>query len=92
MAVDELSEEEHARLTDNADRITLIATEVGQSALLSVVQGRLLVEELENAYARSLWIFLNEPDSFWSLVRKHGPSPPTKTCSPCAGRRCASRA
>lgn len=63
-AVDELSDEEHARLTDNADRVTQMATEVGQSALLSVVQDRLLVEELENVYARSLWVFLNEHDSF----------------------------
>jgi hypothetical protein len=63
-AVDELSDEEHARLTDNADRVAQMATDVGQSALLSVVEERLLVEELENAYARSLWVFLNEPDSF----------------------------
>src|SRR5262245_57363188 len=63
-AVDELDDLEHARLTDNADRVTQMAAEVGQSALLGVVQDRLLVEELENAYARSLWVFLNEPDSF----------------------------
>jgi len=63
-AVDELSDEEHARFTDNADRVIQMATEVGQGALLSVVQDRLLVEELENAYARSLWVFLNEHDSF----------------------------
>jgi hypothetical protein len=63
-AVDQLSDEEHARLTDNADRVGQMATEVGQSALLSVVEDRLLVEELENAYARSLWVFLNEHDSF----------------------------
>ena len=63
-AVDELSDEEHARLTDNADRVNQMATEAGQSALLSVVQDRLLVEELENAEARSLWVFLNEPNSF----------------------------
>ena len=63
-SVDQLSDEEHVRLTDNADRVTQMATEVGQSALLSVVQDRLFVEELENAYARSLWVFLNEPESF----------------------------
>jgi hypothetical protein len=63
-AVDQLSDEEHTRLTDNADRVSQMATEVGQGALLSVVEDRLLVEELENAYARSLWVFLNEHDSF----------------------------
>jgi hypothetical protein len=63
-AVDELSDEEHARLTDNVDRVIQMVTEVGQSALLSVVQDRLLAEELENAYARSLWVFLNEHNSF----------------------------
>jgi hypothetical protein len=63
-SVDQLSDEEHVRLTDNADRVTQMATEASQSALLGVVQDRLLVEELENAYARSLWVFLNEHDSF----------------------------
>ena len=60
--VDELSDEEHARLTDDADRVTRMATEAGQGALLSVVQDRLLVEELENTEARALWTFLNEPE------------------------------
>ena len=63
-AVEELSDEDHARLTDNADRVTRMATEAGQTALLSVVQDRLLIEELESAEARSLWTFLNEPASF----------------------------
>jgi hypothetical protein len=63
-AVDELSDEEHARLTVTAERIAEMATEFGQAALLAVVEDRLLVEELENAYDRSLWVFLNEPTSF----------------------------
>jgi len=63
-AVDELSDEDHARLTVDADRVNQMVAEFGQTALLSVVENRLLVQELENAYARSLWVFLNEPDSF----------------------------
>lgn len=63
-AVDELSDEDHARLTDNADRVSQMASEVGQTALLSIAQDRLWIEELENAYARSLWVFLNESTSF----------------------------
>jgi hypothetical protein len=63
-AVDELSDEEHARLTANADRVVGMTDEFGQTALLSVAEDRLLVEELENAHDRSLWVFLNEPDSF----------------------------
>ena len=63
-ALDQLGDEDHARLTDDADRITRMATEAGQCALLSVVQDRLLVEELENADSRSVWVFLYESDSF----------------------------
>ena len=40
-AVDELSDEEHAQLTVNAQRVTEMADEVGQTALLAVVQKRL---------------------------------------------------
>jgi hypothetical protein len=63
-AVDELSDEEHARITVTAERIGEMATEFGQAALLAAVEDPLLVEELENAYDRSLWVFLNEPTSF----------------------------
>src|SRR5690606_38514447 len=63
-AVDELSDEEHARLTVNAERIDQMATEAGRTALLSVVDEQLLVMELENDCDRSLWVFLNEPQSF----------------------------
>jgi hypothetical protein len=63
-AVDELSDEEHARLTVNAERVTGLADEAGQTALLAVVRDRQLVEGLEGACARSLWAFLNEPASF----------------------------
>ena len=52
-AVDELSDEEHARLTANADRVVGMTDEFGQTALLSVAEDRLLVEELQNAHDRS---------------------------------------
>jgi hypothetical protein len=50
-AVDELSDEEHARLTANADRVVGMTDEFGQTALLSVAEDRLLVEELESTTA-----------------------------------------
>jgi hypothetical protein len=78
-AVDELSDEEHARLTVNAERIDQMATEAGRTALLSVVDEQLLVMELENDHDRSLWVFLNEPQSFrraeetrYTDERRHG--------------------
>lgn len=63
-AVDELTQEDHARLTVNADRVDHMASEIGRTALLSVARDRLLVQELDNDHERSLWVFLNEPDSF----------------------------
>jgi hypothetical protein len=78
-SVDQLSDEEHARLTVNAERIDQLATEAGRAALLSVVDDRLLVMELENDYDRSLWVFLNESHSFrraeearYTDERRHG--------------------
>jgi hypothetical protein len=78
-SVDQLSDEEHARLTVNAERVDQLATEAGRTALLSVVDDQLLVMELENDYDRSLWVFLNEPHSFrraeearYTDERRHG--------------------
>ena len=78
-AVDELSDEDHAQLTVNAERVDQMATEAGRTALLSVVEDRLLVMELENDYDRSLWVFLNETHSFrraeearYTDERRHG--------------------
>jgi hypothetical protein len=78
-AVEELSDEDHARLTVNAERVDQMATDAGQTALLSVVEDRLLVVELENDYDRSLWAFLNETHSFrraeeirYTDERRHG--------------------
>jgi hypothetical protein len=78
-SVDELSDEDHARLTVNAERIGQMATDAGRTALLSVVEDRPLVVELENDYDRSLWVFLNETHSFrraeeirYTDERRHG--------------------
>ena len=78
-SVDKLSDEEHTRLTINAERVDQLATEAGRTALLSVVDDQLLVMELENDYDRSLWVFLNEPHSFrraeearYTDERRHG--------------------
>jgi hypothetical protein len=78
-SVDQLSDEEHARLTINAERVDQLATEAGRTALLSVVDDQMLAMELENDYDRSLWVFLNEPHSFrraeearYTDERRHG--------------------
>jgi hypothetical protein len=78
-SVDQLSDEEHARLTINAERVDQLATEAGRTALLSVVDDQMLAMELENDDDRSLWVFLNEPHSFrraeearYTDERRHG--------------------
>lgn len=47
----------------NAERVTEMADEAGQTALLAVVRDRPMVEGLESACARGLWAFLSVPAS-----------------------------
>ena len=64
VAVDDLTDEQRAKIAVDSERITEMTDEVGQTALLSVVSERDHLESLENAYDRSLWVFLNEPAAF----------------------------
>jgi hypothetical protein len=63
-AVDALSEVERARLLLDADRISTMADEVGQTAILGVVSGRAIIEALRNGHERALWLFLNDRIAF----------------------------
>jgi len=63
-AVDALSDLERARLLLDADRITTMADEVGQTAILGVVSDRAKIEALCNGHERALWLFLNDPAGF----------------------------
>jgi hypothetical protein len=63
-AVDALSDLERARLLLDADRITTMADEVGQTAILGVVSDRAKIEALRNGHERALWLFLNDPAGF----------------------------
>jgi hypothetical protein len=62
--VDHLSDSDRARLRIDAERICQMADEVGQAALLSVVENRATFDGLQNGIERSHWVYVNEPESF----------------------------
>lgn len=65
-AVDDLSEEDLALLNINAERINEMTDEVGQTALLSVIEDKDFDEyqNLQNAHDRALYVFLRDQDAF----------------------------
>ena len=63
-AVDEMNETQLARMMNDAERVTNMADEAGQTALYSVVEDRTRLDALGNAHDRALWMFLNDPDGF----------------------------
>ena len=63
-AVDAMSEVDRARVLLDADRITAMADEVGQTAILGVVSDRAIIEALRNGHERALWLFLNDRIAF----------------------------
>jgi hypothetical protein len=63
-AVDALSEVDRARVLLDADRISTMADEVGQTAILGVVSDRAIIEALRNGHERALWLFLNDATGF----------------------------
>lgn len=63
-AVDEMDEVSRARVLNDAERVSAMADEAGQTALFGVAQDRDALDTLENRYARALWMFLNDPDAF----------------------------
>lgn len=63
-AVDEMDDEAKARVLNDAERVSGLADDAGQTALYSVVDDRALLDVLANGHARSLWMFLNRPILF----------------------------
>ena len=62
--VDHLSDSERARLRIDAERVCHMADEIGQAALLSVVENRATFDSLQNGIERSHWVYVNEAESF----------------------------
>ncbi len=63
-AVDEMDDEAKARVLNDAERVSGLADDAGQTALYSVVDDRARLDILANGHARSLWMFLNAPILF----------------------------
>lgn len=63
-AVDAMSDVDRARVLLDADRITAMADEVGQTAILGVVSDRAIIEARRNGHERALWLFLNDRIAF----------------------------
>ena len=63
-AVDQMDDEARARIVNDAERVSALADDAGQTALYSVIDDRTVLDDLANGYARALWIFLNEPVRF----------------------------
>jgi hypothetical protein len=63
-AVDEMDEAAQARVRNDAERVSEMADEAGQTALFGVARDRDALETLENRFARALWMFLNDPTAF----------------------------
>jgi hypothetical protein len=78
-AVNEMAETEKSKFLLEAERVCNLADEAGNIALLSVVRDRETFDTLEVGYACSLWVFLNERESFrkaeevrYTDHRRHG--------------------
>lgn len=63
-AVDEIDDEARARVVNDAERVSALADDAGQTALYSVVDDRAILDALANGHDRALWMFLNEPIRF----------------------------
>jgi hypothetical protein len=63
-AVDEIDDEARVRVVNDAERVSGLADDAGQTALYSVVDNRETLDALANGHARALWMFLNEPVLF----------------------------
>jgi hypothetical protein len=62
--VDEMNDEDRARVVNDGERVSALADDAGQTALYSVIDDRTVLDDLANGHARSLWMFLNEPVRF----------------------------
>ena len=58
-----MDEAARAQVVSDAERITALVDEAGQTALYSVAQDRDGLDDLRlNAYDRALWMFLKDPN------------------------------
>ena len=62
--VDEMDDMTLARVVNDAERVTNMADEAGQTALYSVIEDRTQLDNLGNAHERVLWMFRNDPIGF----------------------------
>jgi hypothetical protein len=62
--VESEDEQTRTRFLSDAERISAMADEAGQSALMSVTMQRDILEGLESGHARAFWMFMYEPASF----------------------------
>ena len=63
-AVDAMDDLSRMRVMNDADRVGAMADEAGEAALYAVSSDRNTLAALDNAHARALWMFLNEPSGF----------------------------
>lgn len=63
-AVDEMDDMALARAVNDAERVTNMTDEAGQTALYSVIEDRTRLDDLGNAHERVLWMFRNDPTGF----------------------------
>lgn len=62
--VTEMEETALARMVNDAERVTNMVDEAGQTALYSVIEDRTQLDDLGNTHDRALWMFLNDPTGF----------------------------
>ena len=63
-AVDEMNDEARGRVLSDAERVSALVDDAGQTALFGVIDDRAILEGLANGHDRALWMFLNEPTRF----------------------------
>jgi hypothetical protein len=78
-AVNEMNEAEKAQFLLDAERVSALADEAGNTALQSVVKDQAIFASLEVGHGCAHWVFLNEPESFrkaeevrYTDHRRHG--------------------
>ena len=63
-AVDEMAPDERDRLETVAERVTGMADDAGEAAIYNIAQNHTLLDTLQSACDRALWMYLNDPTGF----------------------------
>ena len=63
-AIENMTEEGRLRVVNDAERVSAMADEPGQTALYGVIDDRAILDGLANAHDRAFWVFLNQRVSF----------------------------